>query len=251
MSTQDFENCVAGTFYGFTRTEYNPGDTLNLQWGAIDDGATPLNITLGRAGGTIIDEIVVGAQFTETSALYQLVVNETANCTLEQYSWAIPGDFNTTNPEYQIGLFNASVLLGADGNAFFGWQSWSPDFYVREVNSSTVTSTTVTANATGTATTASLTSSAQATSSSSPSASLGTHSSSSNTVAIGVGVGVGVAGLAGICFGALYFLRRRRKTHIPSQSSGDDDTTELPPYELAAPTKPPTTGAPRTYELAA
>lgn len=58
MSTYGYENCVSGTFYGFTKTEFNPGDTLNLQWGAIDDGATPLNITLGRAGGYIVDPII-------------------------------------------------------------------------------------------------------------------------------------------------------------------------------------------------
>ncbi|KAL3262373.1 hypothetical protein ABHI18_002835 [Aspergillus niger] len=119
MST--YENCVPETFYAFTKTEFNPGDSLNPQWEAIDHRAVPLNITLGRAGGYIVDPIIVGAQFTETSALYQLVVDETANYTLEEYSWAIPKEFNNTaNPEYQIGLFNPSVLHGADGNDLFG-----------------------------------------------------------------------------------------------------------------------------------
>ncbi|PWY87713.1 hypothetical protein BO70DRAFT_200925 [Aspergillus heteromorphus CBS 117.55] len=252
MSTQGFENCVAGTWYGFTRTEFNPGDTLNLQWGAIDDGSTPLNISLGRAGGSIIDEIVVGAKFTQTSALYQLVVNETANCTLEQYSWAIPGDLNVTDPEYQIGLFNASVELGADGIALFGWQSWSPDFYIQEANaSSTATATatnTMAMTAMTSATTASSTSSAPS-SSSSATSHTHTHTSSVNTVAIGAGVGVGAAALAGICFGVLYFLRRRRKTRALSQRSGN--VTDLPAYELPVPTKQSLPGGYRTYELAA
>ncbi|GLA38974.1 hypothetical protein AnigIFM63309_006300 [Aspergillus niger] len=109
-----------------------PNSTLETRSTRIDHRAVPLNITLGRAGGYIVDPIIgvwlgfrkpdkLGAQFTETSALYQLVVDETANYTLEEYSWAIPKEFNnTTNPEYQIGLFNPSVLHGADGNDLFG-----------------------------------------------------------------------------------------------------------------------------------
>lgn len=60
MSTNGFENCVSGTFYGFTNSqnnEFHPGDVFNLQWGAIDGGKTALNISLGRVGGTLIDRI--------------------------------------------------------------------------------------------------------------------------------------------------------------------------------------------------
>lgn len=60
MSTNGFENCVSGTFYGFTNSqnnEFHPGDTFNLQWGAIDGGKTALNISLARVGGTLIDQI--------------------------------------------------------------------------------------------------------------------------------------------------------------------------------------------------
>ncbi|RAH58046.1 hypothetical protein BO85DRAFT_487860 [Aspergillus piperis CBS 112811] len=241
MSTYGYENCVSGTFYGFTKTEFNPGDTLNLQWGAIDDGATPLNITLGRAGGYIVDPIIVGAQFTETSALYQLVVNKTANCTLEEYSWAIPKEFNTTNPEYQIGLFNASVLLGADGIALFGWQAWSPDFYVRPASTSTTDATnTATGTASQTSTTSLSPASVSASVSSSPEPE--SQSSNTNTVGIGVGVGVGVAALAGILLGAYYFMRRRRKARIYSQSFWDGQ--QRMPAEL-----PVTEKRPPAYEL--
>ncbi|KAE8384665.1 hypothetical protein BDV23DRAFT_188996 [Aspergillus alliaceus] len=61
MSIYGYEDCVAGTFYGFTGTENNefhPGYTFNLKWRAIDNGKIPLNISLGQAGGTLIDPIV-------------------------------------------------------------------------------------------------------------------------------------------------------------------------------------------------
>ncbi|PYI03347.1 hypothetical protein BO78DRAFT_421594 [Aspergillus sclerotiicarbonarius CBS 121057] len=248
MSTYGYENCVAGTFYGFTKTEFNPGGTLNLQWGAIDNGATPLNITLGRAGGYIIDEIIVGAEFTTDSALYQLVVNNTANCTLEEYSWAIPDDFNTTDPQYQIGLFNASVLLGADGNALFGWQAWSPDFYVRPVSTTTTgatsTATTVAASATGDNTIITTSATSVPSSSASPSSSAAdNNTSNAETIGIGVGVGVGAAALAGVLLGVFYLLRRRKKAPNSPQSLGSarqqciqelPATEKRPPmYELA------------------
>ncbi|RAL04038.1 uncharacterized protein BO80DRAFT_422418 [Aspergillus ibericus CBS 121593] len=249
MSTYGYEDCVAGTFYGFTKTEFNPGDTLNLQWGAIDDGATPLNVTLGRAGGYIVDEIIVGAEFTTNSALYQLVVNDTANCTLEEYSWAIPNDFNTTDPEYQIGLFNASVLLGADGNALFGWQAWSPDFYVRAVSTTTTgtssTTTTVAASATSsnTSTTTSATTFPSSSATPSSSAASDNHTSNTETIGIGVGVGVGVAALAGVLLGVFYLLRRRQKAQVPSQ--GFVGARQQYIHEL-----PATEKRPPMYELA-
>jgi hypothetical protein len=66
MSTNGYENCVAGTFYGFSNSQNNtfyPGDTFDLQWGAIDNGKTALNITLARQGGALLDQIV-GTLFT-------------------------------------------------------------------------------------------------------------------------------------------------------------------------------------------
>lgn len=66
MSTNGYENCVAGTFYGFTNSKNNnfyPGHTFDLQWGAIDHGKTSLNISLARKGGALLDQIV-GALFT-------------------------------------------------------------------------------------------------------------------------------------------------------------------------------------------
>lgn len=56
MSTNGFEDCVGGTFYGLD-TEYHPGDTINFQWGAISGQYNPLNITLSRYGGDLVDQI--------------------------------------------------------------------------------------------------------------------------------------------------------------------------------------------------
>ncbi|RHZ57665.1 uncharacterized protein CDV56_101347 [Aspergillus thermomutatus] len=236
MSTDGFENCVSGTFYGFTdseNNEFHPGDTFNLQWGAIDGGNTPLNISLGRAGGTLIDKIVAGASFSTSSSLYRLVVNDTANCTLEQYSWAIPADFNTTNPQYQVGLFDASAKLGTAGVALYGWKSWSPYFYVRE-KSTTTTSTT----ATGTSATALLTGTGESAPSGVTATSTSTSTSSgSNSSKIGIGVGVGVGGAAVILLllFAVYFLRRRRRANPQEGAPAPiPETMSMAPAELPA-----------------
>lgn len=62
MSTDGYENCEPGTFYGFSdneNNEYHPGDIFHLKWGTIGDPEyTPLNISFGRPGGSLIDEIV-------------------------------------------------------------------------------------------------------------------------------------------------------------------------------------------------
>ncbi|PYH40369.1 uncharacterized protein BP01DRAFT_222043 [Aspergillus saccharolyticus JOP 1030-1] len=227
MSTQGYTDCVPGTFYGLANTEVNPGDTLQLRWGAIDNGDTPLNISLGRAGGTLIDEITVGAQFTTRSSLYQLVINDTANCTMEQYTWAIPSDFNTTNPQYQIGLFNATAKLGTYGVDLYGWISWSDYFYVREKGAATTTTTTTSS------TTATSTGSTQTTST----ASSHGGGSNSNSVGIGVGVGVGVGAAAVIGVLGFFFLRRRRKTRqkAPTPTQETSEVAGSPLYELPAP----------------
>jgi hypothetical protein len=60
MSDDTFENCTAGTFYGFTNkenNEFHPGDTFQLQWGAYDEH-TPLNISLARLGGSLVSDIL-------------------------------------------------------------------------------------------------------------------------------------------------------------------------------------------------
>ncbi|KAJ5219723.1 hypothetical protein N7468_008927 [Penicillium chermesinum] len=142
MSTGGYENCTRGTFYGFSdnaNNEFWPGETVNLQWGAVDNGDRRLNLSLGRVGAR--------ATFTTDSNLYQLVSNTTANCTLEQYTWAIPSDFNTTNPEYQIGLFDGEANLGDNGIPLNGFISWTPAFYVRP--KAEATSALKTASATG------------------------------------------------------------------------------------------------------
>ncbi|RHZ55391.1 hypothetical protein CDV55_105015 [Aspergillus turcosus] len=235
MSTNGFENCVSGTFYGFTNSqnnEFHPGDTFNLQWGAIDDGKTALNISLGRVGGTLIDQIAVGASFTTTSSLYRLVVNETANCTLEQYSWAIPSDFNTTDPRYQIGLFNASAKLSTAGIPLYGWIAWSPFFYVRDKSTTTTSPT-----ATGTSTTALLTGTGEPAPSGAAATPTSTSTSSSDSSKIGIGVGVGVGGAAVLLLLllAVYFFRRRRRAN-PQEgaSAGVPDTPSMTAAELPA-----------------
>ncbi|OJJ51824.1 hypothetical protein ASPZODRAFT_138881 [Penicilliopsis zonata CBS 506.65] len=187
-------------------------------------------------------------------SLYRLVVNETANCTLELYSWAIPADFNTTDPQYQIGLFNASVLRGADGIALFGWQAWSPYFYVRDA-----TTTAATATATATATTAStalLTGTGETATSTSPSTSAPTFTSASlstsamsNTTKIGIGVGVGV-GAAAIVIGLVWFLLRRRRTALKDGLVPPTEPSEPPPPPSELPAyMPPMKGGGEIYEV--
>ncbi|KAJ5650383.1 uncharacterized protein N7484_004106 [Penicillium longicatenatum] len=230
MSTNGYTNCVEGTFYGFTDTannEFYPGETLNLQWGSIEDGTLPLNISLGRSGGGLVDQIVVDATFSTSSTLYQIVTNTTANCTLEQYSWAIPSDFNTSNPQYQIGLFDGSAVRGDNNN---GWRAWSPLFYIRD--KSDAVSASITASVSGLLTaTAETSPTATATSSSSTKSSTTSNASSqssSNSTAIGVGVGVGVGVAALIALGLFWFFWRRRKYNALKQDHQDpSDAAEL------------------------
>ncbi|RAL16093.1 uncharacterized protein BO97DRAFT_182797 [Aspergillus homomorphus CBS 101889] len=250
MSTQGYTDCVPGTFYGLKNKEVNPGDVLQLRWGAIDNGDTPLNISLGRRGGTLIDEITVGAKFTTTSSLYQLIVNDTANCTLEQYTWAIPSGFNTTNPQYQIGLFNATAKLGTYGIDLYGWISWSDYFYVREKGAATTTTTTSSTTSTGsTLTTSTATDGSSVTTSP---ASSHSSSSSSNSVGIGVGVGVGV-GAAAILGALAFFLLRRRskkKQRVVAPAQETSEVAGSPLYELPAPAKKqPVPEGTQMYEL--
>ncbi|KAJ5083487.1 hypothetical protein N7456_012914 [Penicillium angulare] len=232
MSTNGYTDCVEGTFYGFTDTENNefyPGQSLNLQWGLIQNGTMPLNISLGRVGGALVDNIVSDATFSETSSLYQIVANTTANCTLEQYSWAIPTDFNTSNPEYQIGLFDGGAIRGDNNN---GWRAWSPVFYVRDKTSAVSASRTATTTGLLTATAeTSPSNTATSSSSASTSSSSSNHNTgSSNSTAIGVGVGVGVGCAALIALGAFWFIWRRRKARVAKDSFGPDTSgsAELP-----------------------
>lgn len=63
MSTNGYTNCEAGKFYGFSDDENNqfsPGDIFNLQWGAVEDGTRPLNVSLAREGGQVLEQIVGG-----------------------------------------------------------------------------------------------------------------------------------------------------------------------------------------------
>ncbi|KAJ5760280.1 hypothetical protein N7520_007436 [Penicillium odoratum] len=221
MSTNGYTNCVSGTFYGITDTannEFYPGETFNLQWGAIENGTLPLNISLGRSGGALVDQIVVDATFSTTSSLYQIVENSTANCTLEQYSWAIPSDFNTTDPAYQIGLFDGSALRGDNNN---GWRAWSPLFYVRDKESAVSASRTASVSGLLTATVGTSPTATAPSTNSATSTSTSSSHSSSNSTAIGVGVGVGVGAAALIGLGLFWFLWRRRKYNAVNQDHPD------------------------------
>lgn len=168
------------------------------------------------------------ATFSTTSTLYQIVSNTTANCTLEQYSWAIPSDFNTSSPQYQIGLFDGSAVRGDNNN---GWRAWSPLFYIRD--KSDAVSASATASVSGLLTATAQTSpTATATSSSSTKSSTSTSNSSSqsssNSTAIGVGVGVGVGVAALIALGLFWFFWRRRKYNAVNQDHQDHpDAAEL------------------------
>lgn len=139
---------------------------------------------------------------------------------MEEYSWAIPLDLDITNPKYLVGLFNASVDLGTYDIDLYGWEAWSPFFYVREESTSSSTaagtSTTTLLSETGEPrptplATPPLTSSS--TSSISPTASpTGISSDSDSTdVKIGVGVGVGVGGAIILALLLAWFFVRRRK----------------------------------------
>lgn len=152
--------------------------------------------------------------------------NTSANCTLEQYTWAIPSHFNTTDPLYQLGLFDGAAKLGDNNTPLNGWIAWSPDFYVRKKSEATSASASASATGmiTGTGSLASATATATTTSSASPSSSA--DSSSSNATSIGVGVGVGVGGAALIAAGAFWFFWRRRKAQ-KAGTTGDAGAAEL------------------------
>ncbi|KAJ5714748.1 uncharacterized protein N7483_011929 [Penicillium malachiteum] len=244
MSTNGYTNCTDGTFYGFTDTENNefyPGESWTLQWGAILNGSLPLNISLGRIGGGLVDPIVTDATFSKDSSLYQLIYNATANCTLEQYTWAIPSDFNTSNPQYQIGLFDGGAIRGDDDN---GWRAWSPLFYVRDksdaISASQTASATglvtgtgqASATATATATATSATTNTSPSSTSSTSSTSNHKSSNPTAIGVGVGVGVGVGAAALImAFIAFWYWRRRQRRGVALAS---DDPHPIGSTELQA-----------------
>ncbi|KAJ6153722.1 hypothetical protein N7470_006681 [Penicillium chermesinum] len=230
MSTGGYENCTRGTFYGFSdnaNNEFWPGETVNLQWGAVDNGDRRLNLSL--AGWEVkyrMKSSVPRATFTTDSNLYQLVSNTTANCTLEQYTWAIPSDFNTTNPEYQIGLFDGEANLGDNGIPLNGFISWTPAFYVRP--KAEATSALKTASATGlvTGTGTALHQPPHGNKRINPFKHAWPH------LGIGLGVGLGCAAL--IALAAFVFFWRRRKDKQAADLAGDEkggvdgsDTAEL------------------------
>ncbi|KAJ5676263.1 hypothetical protein N7462_009160 [Penicillium macrosclerotiorum] len=193
---------------------------------------------------TAINSFEVDATFSETSSLYQIITNSTANCSLELYSWAIPSNLNTSNPEYQIGLFDGAAFRGTYGIEDYGWISWSPFFYVRDKTSAISASKTasVTSLLTGTgetsptthSTSTSTSSSSSSSSSSSDGAAVATTASSSdqtpssNSAAVDAGIGVGVGAAALIVLGLVWFFWRRRNSKRTGTDNQQSQTSELP-----------------------
>lgn len=261
MSTS-FKNCEAGTFYGWEddkNNKFQPGDTVLLQWGAFDDESTPLNISLTRPGGALVSDILggyknlnstckvviilmdraEGALFSIGGSIYRTTNFSSSNCTLDQYNWTIPLSFNTTDPKYQLGLFNASTTRGTDGNNLWGFLSWSEFFYVEATTTTTTTAGTATATATATATKTHANNNQAATTTSSiappPTSSSSSGLSGGAKAGIGVGVTLGVLALVGV-FVFIIFRRKRaagyRNTEaqiLPAEMNGA--TENKPPKQ--------------------
>ncbi|QKX63058.1 uncharacterized protein TRUGW13939_10226 [Talaromyces rugulosus] len=236
--TTSFENCKSGTFYGLggDQNKFQPGETVLLQWGAYDDLSTPLNVSLSRWGGALVGDILEGALFSLGGSIYRTTNYSSSNCILDQYNWTIPLSFNTTDPQYLIGLFNASTVRGMDGNDLWGFMGWSPIFYVEPTTTTTTTTTTTAAGTTTTTTTtaagtttttaavaagAATATAAKPDANNNPAATTTSSASSSPTsssdsaglsggtkAGIGVGVALGVLALVGV-FIFIFFRRRR------------------------------------------
>ncbi|KAK2766903.1 hypothetical protein FQN54_006218 [Arachnomyces sp. PD_36] len=220
------EDCVPGEFYGFPDTEdeedyLHPGETFQLQWGAYEDGAA-LNVTLVRGGGAFVAPIAEGAVFSTSSSLYRLY-SPSDGCTLQQYNWTIPSDLDTSNPRYQLGLFNADTERGADGVELAGFLSWSPYFYLGPEPEPTSAPTTLIATDNGRPTETSAPANS-ITSSPSPSPPPSSSSGLSTGATAGIAAGAGVVGLALLIF-LFWFFRRRRsaaKAAPPYVASQDE-----------------------------
>ncbi|KAL1847723.1 hypothetical protein Plec18167_009309 [Paecilomyces lecythidis] len=213
-----FEDCTTGTFYGFTddkNNEFHPGDTFTIQWGAYDD-YTPLNITLARLGGSLVNDIVEFGIFSDSSSLYRSY-SPSPNCTLEQYNWTIPANFDTTNPTFNLALMNATQERGTDGNALSGFLAWSPIFYIRDKASATSTGTVSTSAIPTSSVSHTLSPTAITGSSDSP-------DDLSTGAKAGIGVGVSITGL--LVLGLLAFVLRRR--FIRRQPASSQATTVIP-----------------------
>ncbi|CRG92640.1 hypothetical protein PISL3812_09703 [Talaromyces islandicus] len=230
--TTSFENCEAGTFYGWdsdSNNEFHPGDTVLLQWGTLDNESTPLNLSLSRLGGTLVGDILEGAVFSTGGSIYRTTNFSSSNCTLDQYNWTIPLSFNTTDPTYQLGLFNASTLRGTDGNNLWGFLGWSAIFHVEPIATTTTTAGKTTATATKTNVDnnpATMTTSSTSTSQT-PSSSAGL--SGGAKAGIGVGVTFGALALVGL----LIFIFFRRK----KASGYTNPETQILPVEMGATTE--------------
>jgi hypothetical protein len=56
--SQTFTDCEAGTWYAFNQTNLNIGQTIQVQFGAFDEGTTDLNVYLTRPGGSLVQSLV-------------------------------------------------------------------------------------------------------------------------------------------------------------------------------------------------
>ncbi|EED21176.1 conserved hypothetical protein [Talaromyces stipitatus ATCC 10500] len=228
---QTFTNCDTGEWYGFgNSSQFNIGQTVQVQFGAFDEGTTKLNIYLTRPGGSLVKSLVLNAGFGRGSSVYRLY-NSSSTCELDQLNLTIPNDAGVATNSFdtfQFGIFNSSTSLGENGNPLSGFLSWSPNFEVWN-------NATTTAPASGTT---SATSKTSATITSAPNQSTTTtlipENNSSGGLSLGakagIGVGVAVGGvLLAVLIVGVWLWNRKRRNALPRETDAQMESFSKPP----------------------
>uniref|UniRef100_A0A093UW74 Paired immunoglobulin-like type 2 receptor alpha n=1 Tax=Talaromyces marneffei PM1 TaxID=1077442 RepID=A0A093UW74_TALMA len=173
--SQTVTDCSAGTWYSFNNTNLNIGQTVQVQFGAFDEGKTALNIYLTRPGGSLVQSLVP------------------------------TNDVQT----FQFGIFNASVPLSQNGIALSGFLAWSPDFQVWN----NVTTTTSAAPTTSTTSITSTTATAAPSATTTPASNNNSSGGLSSGAKAGIGIGAALGGvlLAVLIVGAWLWNRRKQR----------------------------------------
>ncbi|EEA25336.1 hypothetical protein TMatcc_006439 [Talaromyces marneffei ATCC 18224] len=228
--SQTVTDCSAGTWYSFNNTNLNIGQTVQVQFGAFDEGKTALNIYLTRPGGSLVQSLVLNAGFNRNSNVYRLY-NSSSTCELEQLNLTIPNDAGVATNDvqtFQFGIFNASVPLSQNGIALSGFLAWSPDFQVWN----NVTTTTSAAPTTSTTSITSTTATAAPSATTTPASNNNSSGGLSSGAKAGIGIGAALGGvlLAVLIVGAWLWNRRKQR----GAAAGQPDA---PPMESF--TKPP------------